>query len=283
MFANRVQEIQENTTIDEWKHIESKQSPADEASQGMKVREKETLWLTSNHKLQQDDPEVKKSIAMANIRNMVNVRYNSEMSNLADRVERLSDWYRAKQAVALCLQYIRYLRDCVHNIQSHDREARELEIRDLESQESEIIRAVQSRLFKEEMLTLKKMKQENADLDSRVLAKQKKANLKTCSLLYKLDPFLDFNGILCVCGRLRRASLSDEIKFPVILPQDSHVTRLTIQHFHECTSHQGKGMTLNEERANGFWVNSASSVVAKMISSCIRCQRMLGAVQEQST
>lgn len=242
MFANRVQEIQENTTIDEWKHIESKQSPADEASQGMKVREKETLWLTSNHKLQQDDPEVKKSIAMANIRNMVNVRYNSEMSNLADRVERLSDWYRAKQAVALCLQYIRYLRDCVHNIQSHDREARELEIRDLESQESEIIRAVQSRLFKEEMLTLKKMKQENADLDSRVLAKQKKANLKTCSLLYKLDPFLDSNGILCVCGRLRRASLSDEIKFPVILPQDSHVTRLTIQHFHECTSHQGKGM-----------------------------------------
>ena len=130
MFANRVQEIQENTAIDQWKHIESKQSPADEASQGMKVREKETLWLTSNgddHKLQQDDPEVKKSIAMAN------VQYRSEMSNLADRVERFSDWYRAKQAVALCLRYIRYLRDCVHNIQSHDREAQELDIRDLES------------------------------------------------------------------------------------------------------------------------------------------------------
>lgn len=97
------------------------------------------------------------------------------------------------------------------------------------------------------------------------------------------DPFLDSNEILCVCGRLRWPSLSDEIKFPVILQQDSHVTRLTIQHFHECTSHQGKGITLNEERANGFWVNSALSVVAKMISSCISCQRMRGAVQEQST
>ena len=138
MFANRVQEIQKNTAIDQWKHIESKQSPADEASQGMKVREKETLWLTSNgddHKLQHDDPEVKKSIAMANIQNMVNVRYNSEISNLADREERFSDWYQAKQAVALCLRYIRYLRDCVHNIQSHDREARELEIHNLESRE----------------------------------------------------------------------------------------------------------------------------------------------------
>jgi len=75
----------------------------------------------------------------------------------------------------------------------------------------------------------------------------------------------------------------DEPKFPVILPRDSHVTRLTIQHFHARTSHQGKGMTLNEERANGFWVNSASSVVAKMILSCIRCQRMRGAEQEQRT
>ena len=255
--ANRVQEIQENTAIDQWKHIESKQNLADEASQGKKAREllesrwitgpaflweKETLWLTSNgddHKLQQDDPEVK-SIAMANRGNVVNVRYNSEVSNLADRVEHFSDWYRAKQAVALCLQYIRYLRDCVHNIQSHDREALELEVRNLESAESEIICAVQSRYFKEEMLTLKKMKQENPDPNSRVLAKQKKANLKTCSLLYKLDPFLDSNGILCVCGCLRRASFSDEIKFPVILSRDSHVTRLTIQHFHEHTSHQGK-------------------------------------------
>ena len=40
-------------------------------------------------------------------------------------------------------------------------------------------------------------------------------------------------------------------------------------------------MTLNEVRSNGFWVNSGSLAVAKMISSCIRCQRKRGAVQEQ--
>ena len=53
------------------------------------------------------------------------------------------------------------------------------------------------------MLTLKKMKQENADPDTRVLAEQKKPNLKTCSSLFKLDPFLDSSGILRVGGRLR--------------------------------------------------------------------------------
>ena len=37
--ANRVQEIQENTSIDQWKYVESKQNPADEASQGLKTLE----------------------------------------------------------------------------------------------------------------------------------------------------------------------------------------------------------------------------------------------------
>ena len=40
-------------------------------------------------------------------------------------------------------------------------------------------------------------------------------------------------------------------------------------------------MTLNEVRSNGFWVVSGSSVVASMISSCVKCQRLRGAVQEQ--
>lgn len=41
-------------------------------------------------------------------------------------------------------------------------------------------------------------------------------------------------------------------------------------------------MTLNELRSNGFWViNAYGSLVASMISSCVKCQRLRGAVQEQ--
>ena len=69
--------------------------------------------------------------------------------------------------------------------------------------------------------------------------------MKTSSSLYKLDPFLDVDGILRVGGRLRRASLADDIKFPIILPRNSHVTKLIVKHFHERIRHQGKGMTLN--------------------------------------
>ena len=58
---------------------------------------------------------------------------------------------------------------------------------------------------------------------------------------------------------------------------------LIVKHFHESTSHQGKGMTLNAIRSNGFWVVSGSSTVASAISSCVKCQKLRGAVQEQKT
>lgn len=105
--------------------------------------------------------------------------------------------------------------------------------------------------------------------------------MKTSSSLYKLDPFLDVDVILRVGGRLRRTSLTDDIKFPIILPRNSHVTKSIVKDFHERTYYQGKGMTLNEVRSNGFWVVSGPSVVASMTSSCVKCQRLRGAVQEQ--
>ena len=127
------------------------------------------------------------------------------------------------------------------------------------------------------------MKEEGSDTESRVFAQQRKANMKTCSSLYKLDPFVDVDGILRVSGCLRCASLAEDIKFPIqsILPRDSHVIMLIIKHFHKRTRHQGQGMTLNEVRSNGYWIISGSSVVANMILSCIKCRKLCGSVQEQ--
>ncbi|XP_032230569.1 uncharacterized protein LOC116614082 [Nematostella vectensis] len=96
-----------------------------------------------------------------------------------------------------------------------------------------------------------------------------------------LDPFVDVEGTLRVGGRLRRANISDAVKFLIILPGKSHVASLIIRNFHEKTSHQGKGITLNEIRANGYWLTGGSSEVASAIARCVKCQRLRGAVQEQ--
>ena len=83
---------------------------------------------------------------------------------------------------------------------------------------------------------MRQIKGKNPGPKSRVFARQRKNSIKTYSSLYKLDPFVDEDGILRVGGRLRRASLTDDMKFPIILPRNSHVTTLIVSYFHERTS-----------------------------------------------
>ena len=292
--ANRVQEIQNSTSVEQWNHVESKQNPADEASRGVNFQEllhsrwingpaflwkSEDQWpINQDHSegtfgLQNNDPEVKKHVTMATTQI---VKVDSEKTSLCERVKYFSDWYRAKRAIALCIRYIRSLRARVQKKQCKEELTPEVKVTDLESAERAIIRAVQTSAFKEELDVLKQIKRKNPDPNSRVFAQQRKTNIKTYSSLYKLDPFVDDDGILRVSGRLRRASLSDDMKFPIILPRNNHVTTLIVRYFHERTT-----MTLNEVRLNEFWIISGSLVVSSIISSCVKCKKLPGAVQEQ--
>ena len=106
-------------------------------------------------------------------------------------------------------------------------------------------------------------------------------HLKTNSAISKLDPFVDSNGLLRVGGCLKYANLNDDVKHPMILPKNSHVTSLLIRDFHERTLHQGKGITLNEIRSNGFWLIGGSSAVSNAIVSCVKCRKLRGPVVEQ--
>ena len=294
--ANRVQEIQNSTSVEQWNHIASKQNPADEASRGVKSQEllhsrwingPVFLWKTEDQwpinqdhsegtfDLQNNDPEVKKHVTMAT------TQIDSEKTSLCERVRYFSDSYRAKRAIALFTRYVRSLRARVQEKHCKEELTREVKVTELESAERAIIRAVQTSAFKEELDVLKQIKRKNPDPNSRAWGEQRKSNIKTYGSLYKLDPFVDDDGILRVGGRLRRASLSDDMKFPIILPRNSHVTTLIVRYFHARTSHQGKTMTLNEVRSNGFWIISGSVVVSSIISSCVKCKKLRGAVQEQ--
>ena len=105
--------------------------------------------------------------------------------------------------------------------------------------------------------------------------------LKKESPLYKLDPFLDDNGLIRIGGRIRQTTLDDNLKFPYVLPPDHPVTTLVIRHFHDLTHHQGRGMTCGEVRANGFWIVKLTKMVKSMIRKCIICNRLRGKPLDQ--
>ena len=67
---------------------------------------------------------------------------------------------------------------------------------------------------------------------------QRESEVKSISLLYNLDPYLDEDGVLRVGGHLRKAKMADPVKDPAILPRDSYMTTHVVRHFHE-KSNQG--------------------------------------------
>ena len=65
-----------------------------------------------------------------------------------------------------------------------------------------IIRAVQSESFSEELKS-----------DRRIAESNEPETVPKSSKLYRLDPFVDNNGVLRVGGRLRRATLEKSTPF----------------------------------------------------------------------
>ena len=115
---------------------------------------------------------------------------------------------------------------------------------DMQEAELEILKQVQSNVF------------------SRELSRLREGAVISSGPLFKLDCFIDGNGLIRVGGRLSKAKMSSSITNPVVLPKSSHVTQLLVGHCHEKVKHQGRGMTLNETRSRGFWIIGSSSVVS---------------------
>ncbi|XP_031554426.1 uncharacterized protein LOC116291397 [Actinia tenebrosa] len=274
--SNRVQEIQDSTNSNDWRYIESKENPADEASRGMKAQElkdsrwilgptflwkKETEWPNSDENdyslsNPQEDPEVKKSVVMATA-----TSDQRSYPAMDERVERFSSWYRAKRAVALCMKCISRLKARIKK----EKVEEEVRVEDVERAGRLIIRAAQERAFKDELKNMTNGSEEK----------------KFRGELSKLDALIDEDGIIRAGGRLKHATLSAYVKHPIILPKGAHISLLVIRHFHERVSHQGKGITLNEIRSNGFWVVGGTSAVRSAIGRCVKCRKLRGPVVEQ--
>lgn len=297
--ANRVQQIRDRTLPNQWRYVETDLNPADDASRGLNARdliENSRWWKGPNFlwkplddqgsndtvDISPDDPEVKRITTMTT--------QIQERANLVERLQRFSSWHIAKRAVAVCLRWRKketqtsqeeastQAPEQISNAHSEQSESHyvPVNIQELQAAETKIIKFVQGEEFPEEISLLRSANVRQGPQDchsSRVMKKN--------SPLYKLDPFLDEDGILRVGGRLKHADLTPEAKHPAIVPKKGHVTDLIISHYHNSVEHQGRGMTLNRIRSSGLWIIRGSSAVSHHIAKCVYCQRLRGTVQEQ--
>ena len=287
--ANRIRQIKDHSSPAQWRHVNSKDNPADIASRGASVLQlMESDWFEGPkflrnaelldpeetcHEITDDDPEVKRSCVSAS---------QTKSSFDLARFDRFSSWYQLKRAVANCERYKTQLRKCCGVRSSASTKGRTppepLTVHDLQMAQTEIIKHVQEQSFHEEIQILRNLSSDSgACKDERDYRRR----MKKASRLHKLDPFIDENGVLRVGGRLSRAEGSFEVKHPAILPQKGHVTDLIIRHCHQQTAHQGRGMTVNQLRTNGFWIIGSSTAVSRLIRKCVTCNRLRGVTQSQ--
>ncbi|KRZ41508.1 hypothetical protein T4C_2993 [Trichinella pseudospiralis] len=83
-------------------------------------------------------------------------------------------------------------------------------------------------------------------------------------MLCGLNPFLDEFGVLRVGGRLGRAQLEEETKFPALLPRKGMIVDLLIRREHNPQLHAGVAQTLAALRER-FWILRGRSAVKRVL------------------
>ena len=211
-----------------------------------------------------DDPELKretKSFAVAVVQKEDVIEYLEE---------KISSWSKFKRIISLLLCYKRKLLQHsriekgwtgTNSINCNDRL---FNLEELKRAEKEVIKSVQQRHFKEEIIAL-----HNGN------------SMKSSSKIVKLDPFLDQDGILKVGRRIGKCNISDEVQLPTLLLKSCKTADLIMQWCHNKVAHAGRGITINQIRSSGFWIVSCNSLVQQMIGKCFRCKQLRGQLQQQ--
>ena len=101
------------------------------------------------------------------------------------------------------------------------------------------------------------------------------ANNTKNDTVQSLRLYVDGEGLLRSRGRLERANLPTNTKFPILLPSKACLTTLIIKQYHHTLMHPGVAHTLASLREK-YWVPRGRSSVKSVLKQCLTCKRIEG-------
>jgi len=236
--AHRVAQIQETIDVRTWRHIRSRDNPADALSRGQLPQAflNNQLWCSGPSWLTKEESEWPNGIV--ELKEIPELRKNTclaTVSNDCSFLKKYSSYSRLLKITALCLRF-----------RPKNPYRGQLSITEINEAETRIIKVVQKSCFSRELIEL---------ANGRPI---KKSNIAA------LNPFLDKNGLIRVGGRLRMAELTFSQKHPILLPTHYFLTDLIIKETHERYYHAGIQTTLYTMRRK-FWLLDGRNQVRKVI------------------
>ncbi|XP_077966573.1 uncharacterized protein LOC144420795 [Styela clava] len=150
-------------------------------------------------------------------------------------IKSISDLQRLKISTAWVLRYKGFLRN--HNSVT----TRNITVEEMQYAEQALVKYVQHQNYKSVIDNLS----DKSEIGDRKARHEMKKAEHTKSIA-KLDPIIPkLDGILRIVGRLDKAPISFEMRHPIILPNDHHLTRLIIDFYHKKVGHSGVSHTWN--------------------------------------
>lgn len=260
--SNRINQIHDACPSAIWRHVPGIQNPADIGSRGttpskllhleswwkgpLFLQRPVSEWPMDRLCLDSALPELREPTVLAFLS-------LSTPSKLIPLMEKSSSLLKLQRIVAYILRFAHNTQLKAHNSSCLGRRIGPISALEYRLALSTLIRVTQVHHFGDEITRLEK----NKDCSAR---------------LAPLSPFLSPDGFLRVGGRLRLAPLPEKSKHPLLLPKESHLARLLVDHYHRYSAHGGPRLVqslLHRE----YWIMSVRSLIRLRLHKCVRCTR----------
>ncbi|GFW79874.1 integrase catalytic domain-containing protein [Trichonephila clavipes] len=239
--ANRTSEIIEVLPTKHWRHVPSKENPADIASRGIdpKCLPDCKLWWQVPPWLRLETSSWPKA--------------ESSCDEASDEVK--AEQKNQSPSSICLLTHQMMIASQGSSISSSHINTTSLTFSETKTAEETIIRWVQGFYFQEEIRGIKKQ-----------------ISLPPKSPLRSLHPFIDEHGLVRVGGRLQNSQLQFNSKHPIILPSQHSISELLIKEQHIAHLHAGPTLLAHVLRQS-HWIVGSRKLINKCIRKCLKCNK----------
>ncbi|XP_026672465.1 uncharacterized protein LOC113464792 [Ceratina calcarata] len=250
--ANRLSEIRENSEVNEWRWVPTKDNPADDGTRAAPnaldensrwlagpsfLTKADSLWPKSDVHFEVDTADLEFSKSFLPVANVV------EEQHLLLNFSRFSSLSRLLSTVSRVLEAVDRWRNRSHSCLERKVNA-------------EIIcyKLSQSISFPEELNCIERSKA-----------------VPRSSRVASLNPFIDKDNVLRAEGRLGNFTSHDFATHPIILDGKEKFAQLLVKDSHERFYHGSHETVINELRQK-FWIVGLRQALKSLVSKCIVCK-----------